>query len=100
MQPIEIDATLKLAKRKLREGKVPEAEAMQRKVLAEQPECGEAVHFLGMAAARRGKMEEAAALVRKSIELDPETAGLLPGSGTSGIAGAVRFLTPHAGAEL
>ena len=27
MHPIEIDATLKLAKRKLREGKVPEVEA-------------------------------------------------------------------------
>jgi len=50
MHPIEIDATLKLAKRKLREGKVPEAEAMYRKVLAVQPECGQAVHFLGMAA--------------------------------------------------
>jgi hypothetical protein len=38
MHPIEIDATLKLAKRKLREGKVPEAEAMYRNVLAEQPD--------------------------------------------------------------
>jgi hypothetical protein len=54
---------------------------MYRKVLAEQPECGEAVHFLGMAAARRGKMEEAAresnpwfaigySLVPDSLELD------------------------------
>jgi hypothetical protein len=31
-----------------------------RKVLAEQPECGEAMHYLGMAAARRGKLDEAA----------------------------------------
>jgi len=38
MHPIEIDTTLKLAKRKLREGKVPEAEAMYRKVLTEQPD--------------------------------------------------------------
>jgi Flp pilus assembly protein TadD len=74
MHPIEIDATLKLAKRKLREGKVPEAEAMYRKVLAEEPECGQAVHFLGMSAARRGKLEEAVALVRKSIELEPQSA--------------------------
>jgi hypothetical protein len=49
MHPIEIDATLKLAKRTLREGKVPEAEAMYRKVLAVQPECGEAMRYLGMA---------------------------------------------------
>jgi Flp pilus assembly protein TadD len=65
MHPIEIDATLKLAKRTLREGKVAEAEAMYRKVLAEQPECGEAVHFMGMAAGRRGNMDEAVALVRE-----------------------------------
>jgi Flp pilus assembly protein TadD len=74
MHPIEIDATLKLAKRTLREGKVPQAEAMYRKVLAEQPECGQAVHFLGMAAARRGKLDEAVTLVRKSIELEPQSA--------------------------
>ena len=74
MHPIEIDATLKLAKHRLREGKVPEAEAMYRKVLAEQPECGEAVHFLGMAAVQRGKAEEAVGLVRKSIEIETQNA--------------------------
>ena len=62
------------AKRKLREGNVPEAEAMYRKVLAEQPECGEAMHYLGMAAARRGKLDDAVAMVRKSIELSPQSA--------------------------
>lgn len=74
MHPIEMDATLKLAKHRLREGKVPEAEAMYRKVLAEQSGCGEAIHFLGMAAVQRGKAEEAVGLVRKSIEIEPRNA--------------------------
>jgi Flp pilus assembly protein TadD len=74
MHAIELDATLKLAKSKLRSGKVPEAEAMYRKVLAGDPKCAEAIHFLGLAAMQRVKMDEALNLVRKSIELEPKQA--------------------------
>ena len=54
MHAIELDATLKLAKTTLRSGKVPEAEAMYRKVLDGDPNCAEAIHFLGLAAMQRG----------------------------------------------
>jgi tetratricopeptide (TPR) repeat protein len=74
MHPIELDATLKLAKSKLRSGNVPEAEAMYRKVLERTPDCAEAVHFLGLAAMQRGKLDEALPLVRKSIEMNPQEA--------------------------
>ena len=74
MHEIEIDATLKLAKSRLRSGQVNEAEAMYRKVLSEQPACSEAVHFLGLAALQRGKLEAALEMVRKSIELEPAKA--------------------------
>ena len=74
MHEIEIDATLKLAKAKLRSGQVNEAEAMYRKVLAEQPGCSEAVHFLGLSALQRGKLETALEMVKKSIELEPSKA--------------------------
>ena len=70
MHPIELDAILKLAKTKLRSGQIPEAEAMYRRVLQEQPECAEAIHFLGLAAMMRGKLDEALTLVRRSVELD------------------------------
>jgi Flp pilus assembly protein TadD len=66
MHPIELDATLKLAKSKLRTGHGAEAEAMYRQVLGKQPLCAEAVHFLGIAAMGRGKLPEALELVRKS----------------------------------
>ena len=55
MHAIELDATLKLAKTKLRSGKVPEAEAMYRKVLEGDPKCAEAIHFLGLAAMQRAE---------------------------------------------
>ena len=74
MHAIETDATLKLAKTTLRSGKVPEAEAMYRKVLDGDPNCAEAIHFLGLAAMQRGKLDEALELVRKSIELEPKQA--------------------------
>ena len=74
MHPIEIDAILKLAKTKLRSGRIPEAEAMYRQVLKEQPECAEAIHFLGLSAMQRGKLAEALEQVRRSIELAPDKA--------------------------
>jgi Flp pilus assembly protein TadD len=70
MHPIELDAILKLAKTKLRSGQVAEAEAMYQKVLQTNPRCGEALHFLGLAAMQRGKLDEALELVQKSIELE------------------------------
>jgi tetratricopeptide (TPR) repeat protein len=65
---------LKLAKTRLRTGKVPGADAMYRKVLAGDPKCAEAIQFLGVAAMQRGKLEQALEWVRKSIEMEPGTA--------------------------
>jgi len=70
MHPIELDAILKLAKTQLRSGKVAEAAVMYQRVLVENPRCGEAVHFLGLAAMAGGKLDEALELVQKSIELE------------------------------
>lgn len=64
MHPIELDAILKLSKNHLRSGKVSEAEAMYRKVLGVNPHCGEALHFLGLAAMQRGKLDDALELVQ------------------------------------
>jgi Flp pilus assembly protein TadD len=72
MHAIETDATLKLAKSKLRSGQIPGAEAMYKQVLAGDPACAEAVHFLGIVAMHTGKMEEAFKLIRQSIELEPQ----------------------------
>jgi tetratricopeptide (TPR) repeat protein len=74
MHPIEIDPILKLAKNNLRSSKVPEAEQMYARVLKEQPQCAEALHFLGLAAMQRGKLDQALELVRRSIEIEPARA--------------------------
>jgi Flp pilus assembly protein TadD len=71
MHSIELDAILKLAKTRLRTGKIAEAEAMYRRVLQNSPDNAEAVHFLGIAALQQAKHEDALKLIRRSIELEP-----------------------------
>src|SRR5579859_6851601 len=71
MRPIELDANLKLAKTHVRSGRLDQAETLYARCLKAEPNCPEALHFLGVAALRRGKVNEAVKLVCKSIELDP-----------------------------
>jgi len=54
MHAIEIDATLKLAKAKLRSGPVQEAAAMYRRVLQAQADCAQIIRFLGVSAMQCG----------------------------------------------
>jgi len=74
MHTIELDATVKLAKSKHRAGQSVEAEGLYRRVLKEDPDNAEALHFLGLALLGRGKAGEALGLVRRSVELRPDKA--------------------------
>jgi len=65
------DIELRLAKATLREGKVDEAELMYRGILDEQPDCAEALHFLGVAALEKGRLDEALRLMKQSLKLEP-----------------------------
>jgi len=70
MHPVEIDAILKLAKTALRGGRVRQAETMYRQVLGAEPNCPEAIHFLGVVAMRHRQHNKALQLVTQSIGLE------------------------------
>jgi predicted O-linked N-acetylglucosamine transferase (SPINDLY family) len=50
-------------------GRLAEAEALYREVLASEPGHAEALHFLGLAAYQKGRSEEAAELIGRAIAL-------------------------------
>ncbi|MSU65631.1 MAG: tetratricopeptide repeat protein [Opitutus sp.] len=52
-------------------GQLPEAEALYRQILAEQPNHAEAVHLLGVIAHQLGQNETAVNLIRQAIALKP-----------------------------
>jgi protein O-GlcNAc transferase len=55
-------------------GRLVEAEAIYRQVLAQQPDHAEAIYLLGMVAAQSGRLDEAVGLIGRSIQLDPNSA--------------------------
>lgn len=55
----------------LQAGRVPEAEAMLRQLLAERPEHAAAHHFLGAALAQQEKLTESRDAMRRSLALHP-----------------------------
>lgn len=55
-------------------GRVAEAEAAYREVLALVPDHPDAVHYLGLAASQRGDAAEAAALMDRALRLAPRSA--------------------------
>jgi protein O-GlcNAc transferase len=56
-------------------GRLVEAEALYRQVLAQQPDHAEAIYLLGMVVAQSGRSDEAIGLIRRSIELNPNSVG-------------------------
>jgi predicted O-linked N-acetylglucosamine transferase (SPINDLY family) len=50
-------------------GRLAEAERMYRQVLAEQPDHADALHLLGVLAARAGRLDAAAELIRRAIAI-------------------------------
>jgi predicted O-linked N-acetylglucosamine transferase (SPINDLY family) len=55
-------------------GRLAEAEAVYRRILAEDPGDADVCHLLGVIAKQTGRDEEAIGLLRRAIELDPEYA--------------------------
>ena len=53
------------------EGALPEAEALYRRILAVQPEHGDALSFLGVLLMSRGELAEAAELMDRSLKHHP-----------------------------
>ncbi|HSZ55891.1 MAG TPA: tetratricopeptide repeat protein [Tepidisphaeraceae bacterium] len=69
-----IQQTFDLASQHHRSGRLQEAEALYRQVLAEQPNHAQSLHMLGMLAAQVGQPNAAIDLMRRSLALNPSWA--------------------------
>jgi tetratricopeptide (TPR) repeat protein len=58
-----------------RDGRVKEAEALYRQVLAAEPDNPEALHLLGVLSLQRGDVQAAVDLIRRAIAVDPTRPG-------------------------
>src|SRR5436190_5435994 len=67
-------ATLARALTLQNEGRVAEAVAMYRELLAREPLDGDALHLLGVAVARLGQTQEAVRLIGAAVQLQPSNA--------------------------
>jgi len=65
------DQTLQLALQHHQAGRFPQAEALYRQILAQQPDHPEALHLLGVLAGQVDHMEDAIGLIRRAIALNP-----------------------------
>src|SRR5260370_41124834 len=57
-----------------REGRLPQAESVYRRLLQLNPKNVDALHFLGVAAYQRGEHEEAEDLISKALQLNDSNA--------------------------
>jgi tetratricopeptide (TPR) repeat protein len=63
-------------------GRRPEAEALYRQVLGQQPNHAAALHFLGLLLHQTGRSEEGLELIEQSVTLQPQNADFLNNMGT------------------
>ena len=66
---------LALALRYHQQGEIPAAVAHYRGILADVPDCSDAVHLLGVARVTQGAVDEGIDWIRKAIALDPSQPG-------------------------
>ena len=74
LEPVTIDDAFEQGLRHHRAGRLGEAEALYRRVLAAQPRHADALHFLGLIADQAGRPEAALDLIRQAIAINPRTA--------------------------
>jgi predicted O-linked N-acetylglucosamine transferase (SPINDLY family) len=81
-------ATLQLALDHHRAGRLAEAEAIYRQLLAANPRNADALHLLGLIAQRVGRHGDAITLLQRSIAINPQRAAALAALGASlGVSG-------------
>src|SRR5271156_4035414 len=71
MAPLTIQQFFYLALQHHKAGRLPEAEILYRKILAQQPGHSEAMHNLGVIAIQAGRNDIAVDLIRSAIALRP-----------------------------
>lgn len=68
---VTIDEAIAIAIQCLKNGQLPEAEVVYRKVLEVRPDQPDALHYSGVLAHQQGRSDEAIALITRSLELAP-----------------------------
>lgn len=72
MLALDIQQKINHAAQHLQAGRLPEAEALFRQVLAQNPKHTDALHLLGCTASKAGRPTEAIDLIRRAIAVDPK----------------------------
>ncbi len=71
MSQVTIDQAIQIAVQQHQAGRLAEAEAIYRQVLAQQPDCAPVLHLLGVVASQTGRLEAAEELIERAIQLNP-----------------------------
>ncbi|MGD0770562.1 MAG: tetratricopeptide repeat protein [Tepidisphaeraceae bacterium] len=75
MPSVPLEQALNMAMQRQQAGKLVEAERLYRQILAQQPDCADALHLLGVVCAQAGRHQEGVELIRGAITLHPGVAG-------------------------
>ncbi len=75
MPQLTVQQAFDLAVQHHQAGRLADAEALYRQILAVQPRHGDALHFLGVIAGLMGQYGQAVALLGQAIEIRPDNAG-------------------------
>ena len=71
MSPSSIQQSIANALEHHRAGRLTQAEAIYRRVLAQDPNCADALHYLGVLASQAGRSDIAADLITRAIRINP-----------------------------
>ena len=71
MPQLTIEQTLQLARQHHQAGQLPQAEALYRQILQQQPGHADALHLLGVIAYQTGRHDVAVDLIRRAVAINP-----------------------------
>jgi len=69
--PLTMQQALEQAISHLQQGRIAPAATLLQQVLAQQPQQGDALHYLGVIALQQGKLQEAHDLIQRSLQVAP-----------------------------
>jgi len=74
MQQISISQAIQLAIEHHAAGRLDQAQTIYSEILAQMPQCADALHLAGVLASQRGKFDVAIAMIKQAIAIGPATA--------------------------
>jgi predicted O-linked N-acetylglucosamine transferase (SPINDLY family) len=74
MPSVPLEQALNAAMQRQKAGQFGEAERLYRQILAQQPDCADGLHLLGVVCAQCGRHPEGVELIRRAIAIHPQVA--------------------------